>query len=440
MPNTAISMNTMGLNPTTGRLQSGYLPVAEGINFVGTIGHGNKLAVTDSSASFTPRTTVKPLFVNFGDSRSGHSLGRITTSHITTNASIDTGVKLGSLASSFKWDIKQYGGSGILATPITTQDQSKPLIQYIERRYEFDYASPRINTNTYYFKERNYNNTITHTIVIDGRTYTHTNDGTAGSVSNHAAVETFIAAAINADSLCKCTAARVGAVNEEVFTLTKKNINDTFDVTYNTEIFQNFNNKSARVYAWDDSGNNDAYLNTYYDYETVSKVGHTNMENDSGNSTGKVYYNHESDNSVFMCEELILKNSTTIDTSTGGYDHYKNSKLLNTGNSLSTWNTGQQKLGRCYLNQFSNGPYGYWQAELLMYFAYQCWDDEYAAIYLADSSTITDSTKKVRQPQTKWLSNQVEFQQVETHVPLSGAYVFERTGLTTFRYLGRLPV
>jgi len=75
-----------------------------------------------------------------------------------------------------------------------------------------------------------------------------------------------------------------------------------------------------------------------------------------------------------------------------------------------------------------------------MHVGYQCWDDEYKGIYLADSSSITPGTKRVRLPQSRWWANRVDVTMVESFIPLAGAYVHLRTGLASFTYIGRLPV
>jgi hypothetical protein len=427
---TAISMTSVGVNPDNGRLESGFTEIAEGVSFIGTVGHGNTLRITDSLARFGTRTNAKPLFVNFGDSRFGNSLGRITSEHINSDCILDATVKNGSLVSSYRYDIKNHGDSGMIGQPITTQDQTKPLIQYVERRYGFDFTDPTIQNNGYYFASVPWTNTNVYTITIDGRTYTHTNDGTAASISNGGAVEADLTAQINADSLCKCTVTSDGTFT---FRLVKKNPLQYFTVTYNSNVTQNFNNKTARIYAWNDATPNDAILLTYSNTSSFS-----HMENTTGNAA-EPYYNANPEANAWMCEELVLKNSSAGGVSDGYYKHYKNSELLNPTVSLVTYNVGQQPLGRCYLNQFSNGPYGYWRTDLDMYVGYQCWDDEYRGIYFANSSTIVaGTTKLVRQPQAKWVSNSVYIQQVHSHVNPSGAHVYLRTNESTYIYLGQL--
>jgi len=424
-------------NPVSGKLQGSYIPVDAGINFIGTVGHGNVMTITaheDTGISFGTRDIIKPLAVFLGDSRFGSSLGRITTEHISSNATSDTVVKAGALTSSWRLDLKEFGDSGIIAYPITTQDQTKPLIQYIERRYGFDFDDPRIQNNFYYFKEWSDANTYTHTITIDGRTYSHTNDGTAGSINNANAVIDDIAAQINADTLCKCAAVR----SSGRLLLTKKDLGQYFDVTYPlTEgvdnIYQNFNNKCNRVYAWDDSTTNDAILITRSNTNAQSYV-----ENTTG-SVSEPYYVAHPEAESWMCEEFVLVNSSEPDISDGYYNHYKNAQCLNPTASFVTYNTGQQPLGRCFLSQMSNGPYGYWRADLPINIGYQCWDDEWKGIYLSDSDDIVEGTSLlVRQPQTAWVSNSVKFQQVYSLVDPSGAHVFLCTAKDTYTYLGQL--
>jgi len=429
---------TLDINPATGKLQGSYIPVGPGISFIGTVGHGNIMTITaheDTGISFGTRENVKPLFVNFGDSRSGNSLGRLTTAHITSNATSDTVVKAGALTSSWRLDLKVFGDDGFFVNPVTTQDRTKPLIQYIERRYGFDFDDPKIQNNKYYFQQWGELNTYTHEITIDDRTYSHTNDGTAGSINNGAFVRDYIIALINADILCKCTA----SVNDGRMWLEKKDLEQDFEVTYpiggTDSIYQNFNNKTNRIYAWDDSTTNDAILIT--NSNTYSQA---YVENTTGSANSNSYVAGPEVDS-WMCEEYVLVNSSAPNISDGYYHHYKNAECLNPHSSFVTYNAGQQPLGRCYISQMSNGPYGYWRDDLPENFGYQCWDDEATGIYLADTDEIIEGvTKLVRQPQTAWASNSIKFQQVYSLVNPSGAHSFFRKPDFSYTYLGQMGV
>jgi len=427
---------TLDVNPATGKMQGSYIPVDAGINFIGTVGHGNIMTITaheDTGISFGTRDIIKPLAVFLGDSRFGSSLGRITTEHISSNATSDTVVKAGALTSSWRLDLKEFGDDGFFSAPVTTQDRTKPLIQYIERRYGFDFDDPTIQNNKYYFKQWGDANTYTHEIDIDGRVYSHTNDGTAGSINNGAFVRDYIIDLINDDPLCKCTA----SVSDSRMWLQKKDMGQDFIVTYPIDaieaISQNFNNKANRVYAWDNSTINDSILLTRSNTNAQSY-----MENTSGN-LAMPYYVALPDVEEWMCEEFVLVNSSEPDISDGYYNHYKNAQCLNPTASFVTYNTGQQPLGRCFLSQMSNGPYGYWRADLPINIGYQCWDDEWKGIYLSDSDDIVEGTSLlVRQPQTAWVSNSVKFQQVYSLVNPSGAHVFLCTAKDTYTYLGQM--
>lgn len=426
---TAINIS-VARSPLNGKLQGSYEAVADGVNFIGAIGHGNELTITDSLARFGTRENVKPFFVNLGDSFSGNALGRDTAAHLNTNATIDGVVKLGGFSSSLKFNIREYGNSGIISAPITLSTE-KPIIQYIERREQFNYNDPQIQCNGYYFSNFGSSNTRVFTITIDGVGYTHTNDGTPASIGNSSTVATTIADLINLDSGCPVTA----VANDGTFglKLTKKSeINYSIIVTYNENCYQNFNNKQARIWSWNDATPNNARLSI-----TNGTTSLLTVENTTGSTAGS--YPSTAIENTWLCEELVFRNSNAPDTADGFYYHYRDSKILNTSNSLVTYNTGQQRLGRCYLNQFSNGPYGYWRTELIMHFGYQCWDDEYTGVYLADSATITDNTKKVRQPQTFWTENRIKIYTIESHVPAAGAHVHLRTGLSTFIYMGQIP-
>ena len=419
-------------NPVSGKLHGSYFPIQEGVNFMGLVGHGSMMTITDSLARFGTRTNVKPLFVNLGDSRFGSSLGRITTEHINSATVSDTVIKAGALASSWKLDLKQFGEGGIMGQPIITQNQTRPLIQYIERRYGFDFADPTIHNNGYYFSSPPQENTRVFTLTVDGRTYTRTNDGTATSISNGFAVGESIKAEINADTLCKCTVTSDETFN---FRLVKKSLSENFIVTYNSNVTQNFNNKCNRIYAWDNATINNAILLT----RGAGGGSVSYMENTNGNAA-QPDYNAKSLVSAWMGDGFVLRNSSAPNVSDGYYRHYRNSELLNPTVSLVTHDTGEQPIGRCFLNQLANGPYGYWRSDLLMHVGYQCWDDEFLGIYLADSATIVPATTKlVRQPQATWTANSVSFQQVHSLVNPSGAYIFLCTAGNTFTYIGVLP-
>lgn len=425
------AINISAARNLSGKLQGSYVTVAEGVNFIGTVAHGNTLTITDSLARFGTRTNAKPLFVNLGDSRSGNSLGRDTGLHLGSVLESDAVIKNGSLTSSWKLDIKVNGGTGIVEFPVISQDQTKPLIQYIERRYGFDFSDYTVNNAGYYLQNTGYANTNVYQIVIDGITYTHTNDGTAGSINNKTTVATIMAALINADAACKCTA----VANDGTFDLklTKKDAGQFFTVSYNSNVSQLFNNKANRIYAWDNQVSQDAVMAT-----TANGSGGARSYMEPTGSVGSSYYDAKPENSVWMCEEFLLVNSSAAGVSDGFYRHYKNSELLNPTPLLMTYDTGEQPLGMCYLNQLSNGPYGYWRTELVMHVGYQCWDDEYNGIYIADSSTIATTTKKVRLPSSRWLTNQCDVTLIESAVTLAGGHVHVRTGLSTYIYLGQL--
>lgn len=421
-------------DPISGKLKGSYVEVAEGVNFIGTVAHGNTLTITDSLARFGTRTNHKPLFVNFGDSRSGNSIGRDTDVHLHSVLESDAAIKSGSLPSSWKLDIKTNGGSGIIEFPVISQIQSKPLIQYIERRYGFNFSDYTAQNNGYYFSNFGSTNTNQFVITIDGREYTHANDGTPSSINNRDAVAVSIAALINADALSKCTA----VANDGTFglRLTKKDSGQYFTVSYNSNISQLFNNKANRIYSWNNQVSQDAVMST-----TANGAGGARSYMEPTGSVGSSYYDAKPEDSAWMCEEFVLVNSSDAGISDGFYRHYKNSELLNPIPLLMTYDVAQQPLGMCYLNQLSNGPYGYWRSELSMHVGYQCWDDEYNGIYLADSSSIVaGTTKLVRQPQSFWYTDRAVITQTESMVPLAGAYVHVRTGLSTFIFLGRLPV
>jgi len=290
-------MGAVGRNPATGKLDGMFSP--EEITIIGAIGHGQNLTVNldrFSEIDFGTRENIKPLLVIKGDSRFGSSLGRLTTEHISPNAVIDSVVKNGALASSWRLDLREFGDSGIIGTPFTSEDQTKPLLMYIERRYGFDFDDPAIQCNGYYFNSPPWENSNVFSIDIDGRTFMHTNDNSPSSVNNSQAVAVIMAAQINADDLCKCTA----NANDGTFDLRllKKNVEDEFTPVLNENVTQNFNNKTARVYAWDNSGINDAIMITHgYGNRSI-----TYMENTEG-STSQPDYDAKPELNSWMCED-----------------------------------------------------------------------------------------------------------------------------------------
>lgn len=426
----AISMNLepWERKPSTGFLDGRYSSGTSGAySYSGDVVHRGLITITDSLSRFGTRTNVKPLYVNFGDSAAGDSLGRLTGTYINSGSGCTIGqteIKNGALLGSHKFNITVMGTAGITLDPsITFPDNTKEIYQYRERRYDWDFANPRVQCKGYYMSVSGSPNTATFTIIIDGRTYSFTNDGTPGSISNKTVVAAALAVSINADSLCKCTA----VANDGTFdlNLTKKTPADVFDVTYSANIFQNFNNKTDRF--WPQSYAYDVYVAT-----KSATLGSTVAENLTGVTPS---YLPNQTPFTWLNQEYVFKNSSAAGVQDGYLFVYQNGVCLNPTCSVVTYKSGDTPIERPYLNQFANGPYGYWQNGLDMYLGYQCWDDEVLGIYFGDASTQAACNYLVRQPQTAWAAGSVSFVPIASFVPVTGAHVYLRTSRDSFTYL-----
>lgn len=129
----------------------------------------------------------------------------------------------------------------------------------------------------------------------------------------------------------------------------------------------------------------------------------------------------------WQSDEYILQQSSGLGVADGHLIHIWNGAEVN--GRKDDWVTRNATypgpIVQAHLDQISNGV----GEETAIFYGYQCWDTEYNGVYIGDAPTRSECSKLVRQPQTAWSPSQVAIHLVETHVPLSGAYLYFRTGL-----------
>ncbi len=176
-------------------------------------------------------------------------------------------------------------------------------------------------------------------------------------------------------------------------------------------------------------GKNDAYIG-YQGAEGIGNV-RIGVENVTGNSSA--YYGVGVPANQWLCEEIIFQNSSAVNIKDGFIDHVRNNVLLNPTKRLFVTidDKNPSKLRVKYFDQISNGN-GSGVSEVPMYFGYICLDDEYKGVYIGNSSTLPACTKMVRLPQTAWSATSISVKVIESFVPASNAYVYIRTGYSTW--------
>ncbi|MEO8154543.1 MAG: hypothetical protein ABI605_15840 [Rhizobacter sp.] len=106
----------------------------------GTVAHRSVVTITDSLARFGTRTNVKPLYVAFGDQRAGSALGRRTGDYYNIGALASNAKTVGAITQTYRYDFKgTETENAIWGNEIFfTEDATRPLLQYMERYYDFD--------------------------------------------------------------------------------------------------------------------------------------------------------------------------------------------------------------------------------------------------------------------------------------------------------------
>ena len=435
---TAINISA-SRNPVSGKLQGSYIPVPEGVNFTGTVGHGNTLRITNS-AGFPARSNIKPVFVHAGATRFGSNLGRDTLEHFGSLV-VESATEIsGSLSSSMRWDVRDYASAsaGIFTTAVSF-NPDKPLIQYIERFYDFDQDSDSARPSRFLIKDSpNYANTKSWGLIINGVSYTHVNDGSPSTSGNTAAVLTSVVALINADVNCKASA----TIEDVVWLrLTHKVLNDSYPVQIlspggDPSFTQIINNKVNRYWPTGEAQNSVIVLPETRSY------GHIYAENTTVSSgvENKAYYDIEQDFDAWQGETFYFKQSSAAGVADGYVRHFKNAQELNPLTAMATYDNGattNKKISTAYLNQLAL-TICYFLPSAYVYTGYMYFDDEYPFVVLADTDNRATWTKEpVPQPAKLWASNYIDITQIGSQVSLTTGCYFLQTAQNTFVKLGR---
>lgn len=133
---------------------------------------------------------------------------------------------------------------------------------------------------------------------------------------------------------------------------------------------------------------------------------------------------------AWQSDEIIVKQASGIDVADGRLVHFTDGQPANNWKAL--WITRPSDFPypyeKVFLDQISNGV----GVESAIYYAYICIDTEYNGVYVGNASTRAACTKLVRQPQTAWSPSEVAIHLVESHVPVSGSYLYFRTGIESW--------
>lgn len=414
-------------NPVSGKLQGSYVTVAEGVNFIGTTGHGNSLTITDSLGRFGTRTNIKPVLVMMGDSKTTSSLGRNVADYTAAASVLDTVFKRTNLNGSIRHNFKSYSGAtGAIIGDGTSLvlDGDKPVITYVERYYDFDIADINYQSNTFFptgafVANQNYS------ITVSGQTATY-NDATP----TEAEFKSSLIAQINAFGLPVTASGVSGGV-----LVAPNTAGVALTITTTANIKSSSNIKTNRI--WASPANTPTDSSSYIGYngaEGSTSVRHSIENVDSVSH----YYNVGVPAYQWVSETFLFNNSSASDVPDGYFEHWRNNTFLNVGKSeMVTWKTTgyPNKLRRYYLDEWSNGA-GRGVTECNMYLAYLVVDDEWNSIWIGNAATKAACTKFVKLPQTFWLDNRVDVVQIETEVTLASAHFYVQTAKDTFVYLG----
>lgn len=106
----------------------------------GTVAHGSVITITDAAARFGSRVNVKPLYVSLGNQKAGSPLGRRTDDYYNAGTEASAAHPVGALTQAYRYDFKGtetandvWGGELFF-----TENATNPLLQYVERYYDFD--------------------------------------------------------------------------------------------------------------------------------------------------------------------------------------------------------------------------------------------------------------------------------------------------------------
>lgn len=110
----------------------------------GTIAHGGSITITDALSRLGSRANAKPLYVSLGTQKAGLSLGRLTGDYYHANTAASSTRQLGSITQTYRFDHKGLETANAIwgNENFFTEDATRPLLQYVERYYDFDIYNP----------------------------------------------------------------------------------------------------------------------------------------------------------------------------------------------------------------------------------------------------------------------------------------------------------
>lgn len=187
-----------------------------------------------------------------------------------------------------------------------------------------------------------------------------------------------------------------------------------------------FNLKTNRLYKDNTpASENNAYIG--YQGSEGATSARLFVENVVGN-VGQ-YYSTGVPANTWVSEEFIFVNSSAINVANGELQHWRGNVKQNTSKDIITTIDGTQStpISCAVLDQVSNGC-GNGMANVYMYIAYQCWDDEYRGVYVGNASSRGACTKMVRLPQTSWGDKAATFVQIYSVIDSADRYFYMRTG------------
>jgi len=420
------------------KIQGSYVEVADGVNFIGTIAHGENVTITDSQGRLGTRSNIKPLIVMMGASKTSSPLGRLVGDYCNAASSYVTGVKNGELAGSIRHDFKSPAGNtgAIWGGGSLVLDGSKPIIAYMERYYDFDITNPHHQSNTFE-KNGDWAPLATHTITMGANTATWV---ASGSPTN-AEFQTSMIAQINA--FTGLPDAVTASVNDGGIKIVPNVAGTPITVACSSNLKSSSNLKTNRV--WANPSNTPTNSSSYIGYNGADPAGSygTNSARHVIENVDNVshYYNAGVPANQWLSESFIFNNSSASGVPDGYFEHWRSNVFLNAGKSaMITFKTAgfPNKLKQFFLDELSNG-FGRGLANAYGYLCYMCIDDEWNQIYLGDSPVKASCSKLIPQPQSFWTSNRADITLIETEVALNDAHVYVCTGKDTFIYLAPLP-
>lgn len=111
------------------------------LNFEGYVANGEPFTITTNGFfNFGTRVNQKPVYFNDGSTKTGSSLGRVTSDIYSSIATVETDQPNGALASAIRFNIQASFANRLYDG--TSFDPDKPLIINLERFYQRDITDP----------------------------------------------------------------------------------------------------------------------------------------------------------------------------------------------------------------------------------------------------------------------------------------------------------